>query len=75
MDRKQLIISNSEEETFNIGKNFSLKLKSGDIVCFHGDLGAGKTVFIKGLISKITNFSIEDITSPTFVYLNSYSFQ
>ena len=57
-------ISDSADETFDIGKTFSGCLKCGDVIALSGDLGAGKTVFVKG-IAKGLNIG-ELITSPTF---------
>ena len=64
------MISKSAEQTFLIGKQLALKLRGGDIVCLNGDLGAGKTVFIKGVASGL---GVEwEITSPTFSIMNMY---
>jgi len=64
------MISKSIEQTFLIGKQFASKLKGGDIVCLNGDLGAGKTVFIKGVASGLGITG--EITSPTFSIMNIY---
>lgn len=63
-------ISDSAEETFEIGKTFSGCLKCGDVIALSGDLGAGKTVFVKG-IAKGLNIG-ELITSPTFNIVREY---
>ena len=63
------IRTNSEEETYLFAKQFAESLKDGDIVCLNGDLGAGKTVFVRGISSY---FGIEDISSPTFTIVNEY---
>lgn len=63
-------ISNSAEETILIAERFSKSLKSGDVILLSGDLGAGKTTFVKGLAQGL---GIEDeVTSPTYAYLNVY---
>lgn len=63
-------MSNSAEETFGIGKQFAASLKAGDIVALHGGLGAGKTVFTKGIAAGL---GIEDtVSSPTFALLKEY---
>lgn len=60
----------NEEETKNIGKKFATELKGGEILCLYGDLGAGKTTFVKGLAE---GYGIkEHITSPTFTLMNIY---
>jgi tRNA threonylcarbamoyladenosine biosynthesis protein TsaE len=66
----QEIISHSEEETIEAGKRFSLKLKKGDVVALHGDLGAGKTRFVKGIS---LGLGIKElVASPTFVVVNEH---
>ena len=64
--------TNSAEETIALGKQLSKQLKDNSVVCFFGDLAAGKTTFIKGLASGVTDCELEEINSPTFVYLNIY---
>ena len=49
--------STSEEETFRLGIEFSRRLAPGDLVAFYGDLGAGKTEFIKGICEGLADFS------------------
>lgn len=63
-------ITNSENETKNLGKKISHQLRGGDILLISGDLGAGKTVFVKG-IAKGLGVNAE-ITSPTFNLMNIY---
>ena len=61
--------SKSEKDTFNIAKEYASTLKKGDIVFLSGDLGAGKTAFVKGVASY---FNIQGVVSPTYAYLNVY---
>ena len=69
--KKDKFITNSEKETISLGFKFAEKLAFGDIVCFTGDLGAGKTEFIKGICSK---FKVDEfVTSPTFTLINKYN--
>ena len=63
-------LSHSAEETFKIAENFSKTLKAGDVVALFGDLGAGKTEFVKGVARALG--CDEDITSPTFTLVNEY---
>jgi tRNA threonylcarbamoyladenosine biosynthesis protein TsaE len=66
-------ICSSEAETTLLGIEFGRSLPQNCIVCFFGDLGAGKTTFIKGLAQGASNFPSEQVNSPTFVYLNIYN--
>ena len=62
--------SHSEDETRAIGKTFAEKLHAGDIITLQGDLGAGKTEFVRGVCEY---FSVHDIvSSPTFTIMNQY---
>lgn len=62
--------SNHEAETFNLGKDFSKSLAEGDVVALIGELGSGKTIFVKGVCS---GFSVTEIPlSPTFSLINEY---
>jgi tRNA threonylcarbamoyladenosine biosynthesis protein TsaE len=71
MKPKATYFSHSEEETLTIAKEFSKQLKSGDIVALIGNLGVGKTLFIRGICSY---FQVEEIiTSPTFTIMNQYT--
>lgn len=65
------IITKSEKETYEFAEKFAETLKSGDIILLSGDLGAGKTVFSKGIVSKLSNGK-EVAVSPTFVIVNTY---
>ncbi len=62
---------NNIEETKKVAIDFAKSLKKGDVVCMYGDLGAGKTEFVRQMAHV---FGIEDyITSPTFTIVNEYS--
>lgn len=65
------IISKSADETFNVGLNLADKLSPGDVIAFHGDLGAGKTVFVRGLAHGLGLDA--RVTSPTFTIVNEYN--
>ena len=64
-------ITKSEKETFAVAEKFADSLFVGDIVLLGGDLGAGKTVFSKGVVSKLSDGKLTAI-SPTFVIVNVY---
>lgn len=65
--------THSSEETHNLGKSFGQSLKNGDVVAFFGDLGAGKTTFIRGLVEGTGCPDARSVSSPTFTFLNIYS--
>jgi len=62
--------SHSEKDTFNFAKNFAKNLKGGELIGLVGELGAGKTVFAKGLGAGLG--IKQKITSPTFVLMRIY---
>ena len=64
-------ITNSEKETFELARKFAAKLCGGEILALIGELGAGKTVFVKGLAKGLGVKNI--ITSPTFVLMKIYN--
>ncbi len=70
---KKRVISRSIDETTSLAKVIAGKLVPGSILALYGDLGAGKTTFTKGVISTLTGIPVDDITSPTFTYMNLYS--
>ena len=64
-----------EVKTAELAKNFSKVLKKGDVVFFYGEIGVGKTTFIRHLINcfQVNNFlNPTEVTSPTFNLLNEY---
>lgn len=65
------IITHSVEETIEAGKRFAAGLAPGDVICLHGDLGAGKTHFTKG-ISEFFGVNQHEVNSPTFVLIQEY---
>ncbi|GAB4539527.1 MAG: tRNA (adenosine(37)-N6)-threonylcarbamoyltransferase complex ATPase subunit type 1 TsaE [Thermodesulfovibrionia bacterium] len=62
------LISNSEEETRQIGYRLGKRLKRGDVVCLYGGLGAGKTTMLKGIATAI-GIDEREITSASFVII------
>lgn len=65
------LISHSPEETAEAGKHFAGSLKINSVVGLYGNLGSGKTQFVKGICSY---FNIKDtVSSPTFILVNEYT--
>ena len=62
-------ISLNERETFDLGVRIGEQLSGGEIVLLDGPLGAGKTVFVKG-IARAFGLDEEDVTSPSFTLVN-----
>lgn len=57
----------------DLGFRFGKCLKNNSVVCFYGDLAAGKTTFIKGLTKAMhEGIDSSQVNSPTFAYLNIY---
>ena len=64
-------ITNSYEETERVAAELAKSLKGGEVIAMYGDLGAGKTAFVRGLARAL---GIEGhITSPTFTIMNAYN--
>ena len=65
----------AENDTANFAKEFSKIIKKGDVVFLYGEIGVGKTTFVRYLINhlqKINNIKITEVTSPTFNLVNEY---
>lgn len=60
---------NSEKETADLAEEFSLDIKAGDTIVINGELGAGKTFFIKNAAKALR---INNVNSPTFALVNEY---
>ena len=64
-----------EKDTKSVAEKFSKLIKQGDFILLSGNLGVGKTTFIKYIINslqKANNQNISEVTSPTFTVLNEY---
>jgi tRNA threonylcarbamoyladenosine biosynthesis protein TsaE len=65
------IISNSPDETFELGAQLGNELRGGDVILLTGGLGAGKTLLTKGILSAL-DFDVDEVTSPSFTLVNLY---
>ena len=73
--KNSIIDISSEETTKELAKNFSDNLKGGEVIFLYGEMGVGKTTFVKYLINQFQinkKFQITEVTSPTFNLLNEY---
>ncbi len=64
-------ITNSEAETEQLAETLSSHFGSGDVIALHGDLGAGKTCFVRGLAKGLGSADL--VNSPTFTIINQYN--
>ncbi len=69
MEFQNPILVNSEGETTSLAERFSAALEGSEVIVLNGNLGAGKTFFIKKILN---NFEIENTTSPSFAIVNEY---
>jgi tRNA threonylcarbamoyladenosine biosynthesis protein TsaE len=65
-----MFISKSAEQTIATGRTYGEQARRGDVFALRGDLGAGKTQFVKGFVAGLE--SKADVTSPTFVLVHEY---
>ena len=71
----EIIDISLEVETAELAENFSNVLKKGDIVLFYGEIGVGKTTFIRHIINHLqvnNHLKPTEVTSPTFNLVNEY---
>ena len=66
-----VLISRSEADTVEAGRQLAASLRPGDVVLLTGPLGAGKTVFVRGLAQGL-GANPADVTSPTFTLIQEY---
>jgi len=64
-------ISTSAEETEDFGRRFAEKVRAGEVLALTGELGSGKTQFVKGLVGGLG--ATTAATSPTFTLIHEYS--
>lgn len=72
MKQIQETVTNSPAETIELGRRFGASLEGGEVVALIGNLGSGKTHFIKGVAAGLESPDMSQVTSPTFVLVNEY---
>jgi tRNA threonylcarbamoyladenosine biosynthesis protein TsaE len=73
--KNSIIDISSEETTKELANNFSNYLKGGEVIFLYGEMGVGKTTFVKYLINQLLikkNLQTTEVNSPTFNLLNEY---
>jgi tRNA threonylcarbamoyladenosine biosynthesis protein TsaE len=68
----ETVVTGSERATRDVARALAGRLGPGDVVLLHGDLGAGKTVFVKGLADGL-GVDPGEVTSPTFTLVHEYA--
>ena len=71
MASPETVTTNSEHETFALGEQVAATLQPGTFVLLYGDLGAGKTAFVRGMAAGL-GANPDDVSSPTFVLIQHY---
>ena len=71
MASPDIVSTSSEDETFALGEKVAAALEPGTFVLLHGDLGAGKTAFVRGMAAGL-GANPDDVSSPTFVLIQHY---
>ena len=67
---RRIVITHSEAETEALGASFARGLPAGSVVAFYGELGSGKTAFVRGMAR---GMDIDTpVSSPTFTIVNEY---
>ncbi len=62
----------SSDELIEVGRRLAASCQKGTIICLFGDLGAGKTTFVKGIAEGLRVAHADQVQSPTFTYLHVY---
>ncbi|MDO8269710.1 MAG: tRNA (adenosine(37)-N6)-threonylcarbamoyltransferase complex ATPase subunit type 1 TsaE [Candidatus Levybacteria bacterium] len=70
---EKIIEVNNEDQTIKAGEEFASKLRPGDIVFLHGELGSGKTTFTKGIANGLG--VVSRVASPTFIVVRTHPAQ
>jgi tRNA threonylcarbamoyladenosine biosynthesis protein TsaE len=69
---EQVFQTSSAEETIAVGRSIAASLKPPLMLILRGDLGAGKTTLVKGIVEALGAGEPEDVTSPTFTLVHEY---
>ena len=64
-------VCQTPQDTFDLGERLGALLTGGEIILLNGGLGAGKTLFTKGILHAL-DFDVNEVTSPSFTLVNLY---
>lgn len=64
-------VCRTAEDTFDLGEKLGETLQGGEVILLEGGLGAGKTLFTKGMLNAL-DFDVDEVTSPSFTLVNRY---
>jgi tRNA threonylcarbamoyladenosine biosynthesis protein TsaE len=67
-----VFLSSSQSETEKFGRSLGMLLEEGTFIALYGDLGGGKTCFVRGVVDGINPDSVRLVASPTFAVMNEY---
>lgn len=70
---EQVFVTESAEETAAVAATLAKKLNKGDTLALYGEMGAGKTAFVRGLVQELIPDKIRLVHSPTFAIVNEYA--
>lgn len=71
MRNRREMMAATPQDTFDAGEELAAELRSGDSVLLSGGLGAGKTLFTKGILHGL-GYDVDEVTSPSFALVNLY---
>ena len=69
--KNQTFICQTPQDTFDLGDKIGENLRGGEMILLSGGLGAGKTLFTKGILYAL-DFDVREVTSPSFTLVNLY---
>lgn len=71
MIEKEIYNCKNPQETFDLGEKIGEALKGGEVILLSGGLGAGKTLFTKGVLYAL-DYDVDEVNSPSFTLVNLY---
>lgn len=69
--KTETFVCQTPQDTFDLGEKFGANLSGGEMILLKGGLGAGKTLFTKGILYAL-DFDVDEVNSPSFTLVNLY---